>query len=105
MLDFLLVLGLVPGTNFQITFAELVAFYISIPFLWAARRRIVHISPLRTAHTVIIYSRFRKGQQLRLPLRQTGRIVSGLRADVFSRLLDRVSYSVLRLERRIGLIG
>ena len=105
MLDFLLVLGLVPGTNFQITFAELVAIYITVPLLWAVRKQILHIYPRRTANNMLIYMQFRKGQQLRLPLRQTRHIVSGLRADVFSRWLDQVSYLVLLLERRIGPVG
>ena len=68
MWDFLLVLGLVPGTNFQITFSELVAFYILLPFLWAARKKLLHKNPKRTVSNLVIYLQTKKGQQLRLPV-------------------------------------
>ena len=68
MLDFLLVLGQVPGTNFQITFSELVAFYISVPLIWAVRKKMLHTDPRRTARLTLIYLQTRKGQQLKLPV-------------------------------------
>ena len=68
MLDFLLVLGQVPGTNFQITFYELVAIYALLPFLWLARKKLLHIDPCRTTRNLFVYLHSKKGQQLKLPL-------------------------------------
>ena len=39
MLDFFLVLGLIPGTNFQITFNEIVA-VVSLAAIWYFRRQL-----------------------------------------------------------------
>lgn len=66
MWDFLLVLGQVPGTNFEITFSEVVGFCILLAFLWAARKKVLHFNLKRTARLLIIHSRAKKGQQLKL---------------------------------------
>lgn len=68
MWDFLLVLGQVPGTNFVITFTEVVGFCILTSFLWATHRKLLHKGLRQTARLLLIYLKTRKGRQLRLPV-------------------------------------
>ena len=66
MWDFLIVLGQVPGTNFVITFSEIIGFCLLMPFLWAARKRLLRANPKRTVYLLAVYLQTKKGQQLKL---------------------------------------
>ncbi len=69
MWDFLLVLGQVPGTKFQITFLEIVLFCASAGLFLFFRRQPLRIR--RIASEIIAQARslrVKKGSQLKLPV-------------------------------------
>jgi hypothetical protein len=68
MWDFFLVLGRVPGTDFVITFSELAGFCLVLPFIWLARKKLLHADLRRSARLILTYALVRKGQQLKLPV-------------------------------------
>jgi hypothetical protein len=68
MWDFLLVLGRVPGTNFVITFSEVIGFCLYLPFAWLAWKQLLTFNLRRSTRLIITYASTRKGQQLRLPV-------------------------------------
>jgi hypothetical protein len=68
VLDFFLVLGLIPGTNFQITFNEIV-FVVALLAAWYFRRQLRRQLSLQKRRT-IAYLRLKYWQhkQLSLPV-------------------------------------
>ena len=68
MWDFLLVLGRVPGTNFVITFSEVLCLCAVLPLVWLARNRLLHADLRRSGRLLVLFITTRKGQQLRLPV-------------------------------------
>lgn len=66
MWELLLVLGQVPGTNYEITFAQVVLFCLMAPLMWLAYRRLLRLNPRKSANLIITYLKTRKGQQLKL---------------------------------------
>lgn len=69
MLNEILVLGQVPGTNFQVTFNELL-FVFDVLLLAVLLRKRVHIIQRLSYYRLYVhlYLSTRKGQQLRLPV-------------------------------------
>jgi hypothetical protein len=68
MWDFLIILGRVPGTNFQITFEEIVGFCLFAALLWLMRKRAGLIHLKTTLRILWLAWRIKKGQQLKLSL-------------------------------------
>lgn len=66
MWEFLWVLGIIPGTNFQITFSEwLLASLLTLIWLFTRKKHITHRNIL---YLLSIYWQTKKGQQLKLPV-------------------------------------
>lgn len=68
MWDFLLVLGEVPGTDFRITFAEILIFCLFISLIWLARKRLLSLKPTQYLQAYRRQLFAKKGQQLKLPV-------------------------------------
>jgi hypothetical protein len=68
MWDFLLVLGRVPGTNFVITFSEVIGFCLVLPFVWLGRKKLLKADIRLSGRLILTYVLTRKGQQLKLPV-------------------------------------
>lgn len=69
MLGFLLVLGQIPGTNFQITFSELLILLLLAIVIWEARRMNLHLKDVKKLPAYLkFHLLIRKGAQLKLPL-------------------------------------
>jgi hypothetical protein len=68
MLDSLLVLGEIPGTDYEITFSQVVGLYLLAPGLWVVRKKLLLPSPKRTLRQILTQLYTKKGQQLKLPL-------------------------------------
>ncbi len=66
MWDFLIVLGIIPGTNIQITFSELCVSSALVLSLYLIHKE--HLTPKRALYLISIYWHSRKGQQLKLPV-------------------------------------
>lgn len=68
MWDFLIVLGEVPGTDYEITFSQIVGFCLFAGIVWTVRKRSLIAHPRRNIHQLWLQQRFKKGQQLKLPV-------------------------------------
>lgn len=68
MWDFLLVLGRVPGTDFVITFTEVIGFCLVLAFFWLAWKKLPRADIRRSGRLILTYALTRKGQQLKLPV-------------------------------------
>jgi len=68
VLDFLVVLGFIPGTNFQITFNELVIVTLVV-LVWAYRRKLWQLA-ITQKHCLVAYlkQRYWQHRQLSLPV-------------------------------------
>ena len=66
MLDFLLVLGQIPGTNLQITFNEITIFITAV-FIWYFRRQLRALA-IREYKLSLAYLKHRYYQHLQLKL-------------------------------------
>ena len=70
MLDDFLILGQVPGTNFQITFSELLLLLDAVLIFYLLRKH--HLSPFEKIkwqyYYIRLYLSVEQGQQLRLPV-------------------------------------
>lgn len=68
MLDSLLVLGELPGTDYEITFWQVVVLYLLLLIAWSQRKKLTLPSPRRTIRQILTHFQSKKGQQLKLPL-------------------------------------
>jgi hypothetical protein len=69
MLDFLLVLGQIPGTNFQVSFEELITIYLAVGLAWYVHhRRWTVADAQRAARLTRLYVSTKKGTQLKLSI-------------------------------------
>jgi hypothetical protein len=68
MLDFLLVLGLIPGTNFQITFYEIILFGLAVAG-WVFRAQLKrYLLAKRQEALDFLRAKYWQWRQLSLPL-------------------------------------
>ncbi len=69
MLDFLLVLGQIPGTSYQVSFEELMTTCLTVGIIWYAhKKRWTVADAKRPVHLVRVYLSTKRGAQLKLPV-------------------------------------